>query len=171
MRFAKRQSSGLPQLKQTQLTRIPLRSRAAEAAFTHGKYLAYVDAKGMQLKLVASGEPRTLPPPDALKDRQVNWVFGGWFPDSTRFLVNACPFGLRPEELTSHGTSIWTFSVLGTEPRHIRDDAVANGISPDGSAIAFQQNIGRFGDREILAHGPGWSERAEVVRHGRKQFD
>ena len=93
-------------------------------------------------------------PPDALKDKQVNWVFGGWFPDSTRFLVNACPFGLRPEELSSHGTSIWIFSVLGTEPRHIRDDAVANGISPDGSAIAFQQNTGRFGDREIWLMGP-----------------
>ena len=155
VRFAKRQSSGLPQLKQTQLTENSFEIASGGGSISpDGKYLAYVDAKGMQLKLVASGEPRTLPPPDALKDRQVNWVFGGWFPDSTRFLVNACPFGLRPEELSSHGTSIWTFSVLGTEPRHIRDDAVANGISPDGSAIAFQQNIGRFGDREIWLMGP-----------------
>jgi serine/threonine protein kinase len=153
--FAKRQASDLPQLRQTQLTNNSFEiARAGGSISPDGKYLAYTDAKGMHLKLIESGETRMLPPPDALKDNQVDWEFGGWFPDSTRFLVNAFPLGLRPEELSSQGTSIWTLSVLGTSPRHIRDDAQADGISPDGSAIAFGANNGRFGDREIWLMGP-----------------
>jgi eukaryotic-like serine/threonine-protein kinase len=153
--FAKRQSSGLPQLKQTQLTRNSFEiTRGGGSISPDGKYLAYTDAKGMQLKLIESGETRTLPQLDALKEKQVDWEFGGWFPDSTRFLVSAYPFGLRPEELSSHGASIWISSVLGTVPRHIRDDALANSISPDGSTIAFTMNAGRFGDREIWLMGP-----------------
>jgi len=153
--FAKRQSSGLPQLKQTQLTNNSFELSGGVGSISpDGKYLAYIDAKGMQLKLIDGGETRTLPPPDALKGRQGDCGFGGWFPDSTRFLVNRCPSGVRAEELSSHGTSIWIFSVLGTVPRRLRDDALGNGISPDGSAIAFTTNPGRFGDREIWLMGP-----------------
>jgi eukaryotic-like serine/threonine-protein kinase len=161
--FAKRQSSGLPQLKQTQLTNNSFELSAGVGSISpDGKYLAYIDAKGMQLKLIESGETRTLPPPDAVKNKQGECGFGGWFPDSTRFLVNACPSGVRAEELSSHGTSIWIFSVLGTVPRRIRDDALANSISPDGSAIAFTTNPGRFGDREIWLMGPDGANTRKV---------
>jgi serine/threonine protein kinase len=153
--FAKHQSSGLPQLKQTQLTNNSFEIASGGGSISpDGKYLAYIEAKGMQLKLIESGETRSLPPPDELKGKQVDWVFGGWFPDSARFLVTANPPGTRAEELSSHGTSIWIFSVLGTAPRHVRDDALANSISPDGSTIAFSTNAGRLGDREIWLMGP-----------------
>jgi eukaryotic-like serine/threonine-protein kinase len=153
--FAKHRSSGLPELKQTQLTNNSFELAGGVGSISpDGKYLAYIDAKGMQLKLVESGETRTLSPPDALKDREGDCGFGGWFPDSTRFLVNTCPFGVRAEELSSRGTNIWIFSVMGTAPRRIRDDALANSISPDGSAIAFTANAGRFGDREIWLMAP-----------------
>ncbi len=155
MWFAKRQSSGLPQLKQTQLTNNSFEIASGGGSISpDGKYLAYIEAKGMKLKLVESGESRSLSPPEQLKGKQVDWVFGGWFPDSARFLVTAHPFGTRPEELSSHATSVWIFSVLGTPPRHIRDDALANSISPDGSTIAFSTNAGRLGDREIWLMGP-----------------
>jgi serine/threonine protein kinase/dipeptidyl aminopeptidase/acylaminoacyl peptidase len=161
--FAKHQSSGLPQLKQTQLTNNSFELAGGVGSISpDGKYLAYIDAKGMQLKLIESGETRTLPPPDALKDKQGECGFGGWFPDSTRFLVNACPSGMRAEELSSHGTNIWIFWVMGTAPRRIRDDALANSISPDGSAIAFTTNPGRFGDREIWLMGPDGANARKV---------
>jgi serine/threonine protein kinase len=153
--FTKHQSSGLPQLRQTQLTNNSFELSGGVGSISpDGKYLAYIDAKGMQLKLIDGGETRTLPPPDALKGSQGDCGFGGWFPDSTRFLVNRCPSGVRAEELSSDGTSIWIFSVLGTVPRRLRDDALGNGISPDGSAIAFTTNPGRLGDREIWLMGP-----------------
>jgi len=153
--FSKQKPSGLPQIKERLLT-----NNSAEVAVgggsisPDGKYFAFSDPKGMHLKLIESGETRDLPLPDGLKDKPVQWELGGWFPDSTRFLVNAFPLGSQPEELSSQGTSIWMFSVLGNPPRHIRDNAQADGVSPDGSAIAFGANPGRFGDREIWLMGP-----------------
>jgi serine/threonine protein kinase len=153
--FARRQPSGLPLLKQTRLTNNSFELAGGVGSISpDGKYLAYIDTKGVQLKLIESGETRTLSPPDALKNKQRDCAFGGWFPDSTRFLVNTCPFGVRAEELSSHGTSIWIISVMGTAPHRIRDDVLANSISPDGSAIAFTANPGRFGDREIWLMSP-----------------
>jgi serine/threonine protein kinase/Tol biopolymer transport system component len=152
---------GLPQIKERLLT-----NNSAEVAVgggsisPDGNFFAYTDAKGMHLQLIESAETRDLLLPDALKDKPVDWQLGGWFPDSTRFLVNAIPRGSLPEELSSQGTSIWMFSLLGNPPRHIRDNALADGVSPDGSAIAFGANPGRFGDREIWLMGPdGENER------------
>jgi eukaryotic-like serine/threonine-protein kinase len=161
--FEKHQPSGLPQLKQTQLTNNSFELAAGVGSISpDGKYLAYIDAKGIQLKLIESGETRTLSPLDVIKDKQGDCGFGGWFPDSTRFLVNTCPFGVRAEELSSHGTNIRIFSVMGTAPRLIRDDALANSISPDGSAIVFTANAGRFGDREIWLMAPDGANARKV---------
>jgi eukaryotic-like serine/threonine-protein kinase len=161
--LAKRRSSSLPLLKQTQLTNNSFELSGGVGSISpDGKYLAYIDAKGMQLKLIDGGETRTLPPPDGLREREGECGFGGWFPDSTRFLVNACPSGMGAEDLSSHGTSIWIFSVMGTAPRRIRDNALANSISPDGSAIAFTANAGRFGDREIWLMGPDGANARKV---------
>ena len=76
--------------------------------------------------------------------------WSGWFPDSTRFLVNAHPAGEDPAVWSSGGTSIWMVSVSsGGAPRELRDNAAASAISPDGSTIAFSTNKGAIGDREI----------------------
>jgi eukaryotic-like serine/threonine-protein kinase len=113
-----------------------------------GKYLAYVDGKGIQIKLLETGEIHIVPEPKAL--HEVNhWELCPWFPDSTRFLVNAHPAGEDPGEYSSDRTSVWMVSVLGGEPRKLRDNAVASAISPDGSTIGFSTKNGAFGDREI----------------------
>ncbi|MFZ0797352.1 MAG: protein kinase [Terriglobales bacterium] len=153
--FAKRRPLALPQLKQTQLTNNSFET-APRSGFISpdGRSFAYSDAKGVHLKSIASGATRTIAPPIDLRNVQTGWALVSWFPDGTRFLVTANLLGTRPEELSSHGTSLWIFSVLGTDPRHIRDDALANSISPDGSTIAFTTNAGRFGDREIWLMGP-----------------
>lgn len=117
-----------------------------------GKYFVYLDKKGMHLKSLATDEVRDLPRPEALRDERIHWGLAGWFPDSQRFLVNAtrpATPGFAPGAASSLDTSIWVFSVLGSPPRHIRDNGTAQAVSPDGSTIAFGANPGRFGDREI----------------------
>ena len=118
-----------------------------------GKYLSYVDGKGIHLRLLETGETQAVPEPEALKGGKVEWEICPWFPDSTRFLVNAHPPGLGPVLWSSQGSSIWVVSVLGGPPRELRNDAVASAISPDGSTIAIATNKGDFGDREIWLMG------------------
>jgi hypothetical protein len=73
-----------------------------------GRYLSYSDFKGIYLKLMATGETRTIPLPAALKAAPgVRWTMGPWFPDGSRFLANAS---------VGKTYGIWLFSVLG-EPR------------------------------------------------------
>jgi eukaryotic-like serine/threonine-protein kinase len=120
-----------------------------------GKYLAYVDGKGIQIRLLETGETHVVPEAKALKDVKREWElpWSAWLPDSARFLVNAHPAGEDPGVFSSEGTSIWMVSVLGGEPRELRDNAAASAISPDGSTIAFSTKKGRFGDREIWLMG------------------
>jgi eukaryotic-like serine/threonine-protein kinase len=91
-----------------------------------GKYLAYWDSRGIHLKLLATGEMKTIPQPEALKGRVVHWSIGPWTADATRFLANAS---------IDERTSIWLISVLGDVPRKLRDNAAARSISPDGSRV------------------------------------
>jgi Tol biopolymer transport system component/DNA-binding winged helix-turn-helix (wHTH) protein len=115
-----------------------------------GKYLSYIDGKGIRLRLLETGETQVVPEPEALKGGKVEWEICPWFPDSTRFLVNAHPLGMQS---SSQGSSIWVVSVLGGSPRKLRDDASASSISPDGTTIAFGTNGGALGDREIWLMG------------------
>ncbi len=115
-----------------------------------GKYLAYSDGNGIRFQLVATGETRVIPQPKELNGKEVNWeVVGTWFPDSTRFVVNAHPVGENQGAWSSQTSSIWVVSVPGGPLRKLRDNAVAWSVSPDGSLISFGTNKGRLGEREI----------------------
>lgn len=83
------------------------------------------------MKLLSTGETKTISQPDALKGRSVFWGIGPWTPDGTRFLASA---------LVDQRYSVWLISLLGDVPRKIRDNARASAISPDGSRIAFRTN-------------------------------
>jgi serine/threonine protein kinase/Tol biopolymer transport system component len=142
-------------LKQRQLTTGSSGNAVAGGAISpDGRYLAYSDAKGMKIKLIETGETQPVPQPNELKDKAVNWGVRSWFPDGTRFLANAVPRGLGPQEVSSRVTSIWIVSLLGGAPRKIRDNAIAYSVSPDGSSIAFGTMEGREGDREIWLMNP-----------------
>lgn len=113
-----------------------------------GKYLAYADQKGMHLRIMETGETRSILQPDDFKNVNVDWevLASGWFPDSSRFLVNAhMPKG----DANSPSPSIWMVSGKDTVPNKLRDNAAAYSVSPDGSLISFGANNGRFGPREI----------------------
>ena len=81
-----------PEIKLRQLTINSSENPVGNGAISpDGKYLAYVDTRGLHLKFIDTGETRTVPKPEALKDQSVKWEDGTWFPDSTRFLVNIHP--------------------------------------------------------------------------------
>jgi eukaryotic-like serine/threonine-protein kinase len=94
-----------------------------------GKYLAYSDDAGLHIKLVETGEMRTLPLPAEVASAHATWLPASWFPDGTRLLTNLEAAGKPP--------SIWILSLIGDAPRKFRDDGFAHSISPDGTRIAF----------------------------------
>jgi eukaryotic-like serine/threonine-protein kinase len=144
-----------------QLTVNSFENRVLSGAISpDGKYLAYADVNGVHIQLVEIGETRTIPRPEELKDKQIEWeiVTNAWFPDSSRFLFNAHASGA---DGSSKGTSIWMASVLGGAPTKLRDNATAYSVSRDGSLISFGTKRGRLGDREIWLMQPSgeWARR------------
>jgi hypothetical protein len=123
---ARRRVASPLELKQRQLTSNSSESPVSTAAISpDGKYLAYVDASGINLRLVETGEARALPAPQGAQ------VAGlAWFPDGTRLLATAK--GRQPSL-----ASLWSISILGGLPRKLRDDASGASPSVDGSQIAF----------------------------------
>ncbi len=157
--FARRQlrsPAALPEIKLRQLTTNSIENSVKSGGISpDGKYLAYIDRVGMHLKVIATGETRTIPQPAELKStwEDLNEV-GPWFPDGKRFLANSHPLGLDASLVTSQGSSIWIVSVEGGPPRKLRDESVARSVSPDGSSVSFETKPGTLGDREIWVMRP-----------------
>jgi DNA-binding winged helix-turn-helix (wHTH) protein/Tol biopolymer transport system component len=179
-RLSRRELPSLePQL--TQLTANSVDNPVVSSAISpDGKYLAFTDyANKIRVRLLATGETQTIAAPESLVGGNVEWVIASWFPDSTRFIVNArpsdrlLPFPTRfqlfipsqagvPE--AAGKSSVWIVSVLGKTAEKLRDDADAFGVSPDGSLIAFGTNAAELGDREI------WLMDSKGLQ-GRKLYD
>jgi serine/threonine protein kinase len=158
VRSARHRASPMLELKQSQLTANSSENAVSSGAISpDGKYLAYADLKGIHLKLIETGETQAVPEPEALRGVRVDWGFGSWFPDGTKYLANA--------NVAGQPLSVWSVSVLGAVPRKLRDNARAWSVSPDGSLIAFTANPGKlashyntswyygFGHREIWLTG------------------
>jgi serine/threonine protein kinase len=158
--------SVVPEIRMRQLTTNSSENPVIGGAISpDGKYLAYSDTRGLHIKVINTGETRTVAQPGELKGQSVKWEVGPWFPDSTRFLVDIHPSRIEEEwsEWSSVNTSIWTVSMLGGPPTKLRDHAVAWGVSLDGSLVSFGTNKGKFGEREVwLMHPNG--EQAQKVQ-------
>ena len=127
--------SVVPEIKLRQLTINSSENPVIGGAISpDGKYLAYSDTRGLHIKLLDTGETRTVPKPEALKDQSVKWEVGFWFPDSTRFLTTLHLATEEWGEWSSVNGSIWAASVLDGAPTKLRDHAVVAGVSPDASA-------------------------------------
>jgi eukaryotic-like serine/threonine-protein kinase len=146
-----------PPMAQRQLTANAVGHGVNGAALSpDGKYLAYSDEAGLHIKLVETGEMRTLPLPAEFASAHATWLPAAWFPDGTRLLTNL--------EVGGHPPSIWILSLIGDAPRKFRDDAFAHSISADGGSIVFtaartglgeSQGLfsGEFGDQTIWLTG------------------
>jgi serine/threonine protein kinase len=164
--FARRQPrspDALPEIKFRQLTSNSSENWVDGGNISpDGRYLAYTDRVGVHIKLIETGETQTIPQPEETKSNGVWWGIGPWFPDGTRFLLNAYPRGGDTTYRNSRGTSIWIASVLGRPPHKLRDEAEAVSISPDGSLLCFEENSGRLGNREIWLMRPDGEEARKV---------
>ena len=115
------------ELQEVQLTtnssEVPV---TAAAISPDGKYLAFADPAGIHLRLIDSGETHTIPSPDI---GDINRV--AWFPDGSNLAVSGrtATKNARP--------AIWSLSILGGNPRKVRDDGLEASVSPDGSQIVF----------------------------------
>ena len=165
--FARRQlrsPAALPEIKLRQLTTNSIENSVKSGGISpDGKYLAYIDRVGMHLKVIETGETRTIPQPAELKStREDLSEVGPWFPDGKRFLANSHPLGLDASLITSQGSSIWIVSLEGGPPRKLRDEAVARSVSPDGSLVSFETKPGTLGDREIWVMRPDGEQARKV---------
>lgn len=148
-----------PEVKLRQLTTNSSENPVTGGAISpDGRFLAYMDTRGLQMKMVGTGEIRTIPLPMELNDKREKWEMGTWFPDSARLLMNAHPATEDWNEWSSASSSIWAISVLDGKPMKLRDHAVVSSVSPDGSTISFATNKGKRGEREIWLMGPNGEE-------------
>ena len=171
--FVRRQPPALRNLEATQLTANSSDNPVTSSAISpDGKYLAFTDQmKKIKIRLLKTGETQTVSEPQSLNGGSVDWRIAAWFPDGTRFLVNAntskavswSPYSTRfipPVTPVAQGSSIWSVPLLSGVPGKLRDDAEAYSVSPDGSLIAFGTNAGELGYREIrLMDANGRQER------------
>jgi Tol biopolymer transport system component len=128
-------------MNQRQITANPAGHGVNGAALSpDGKYLAYSDDAGLHIKLVETGEMRTLPLPAEAISIHATWLPAAWFPDGTRLLTNL--------EIAGKPPSIWILSLIGDAPRKFRDDAFAQSISPDGAKIVFTAARTGLGERQ-----------------------
>jgi Tol biopolymer transport system component/tRNA A-37 threonylcarbamoyl transferase component Bud32 len=141
--LAHRQAAVLkPPMTQRQLTTNATGHGVNGAAVSpDGKYLAYSDDAGLHIKLLDTGEMRTIPLPSGVAAGYAAWTPAAWFPDGTRLLANLNVAGKPP--------SMWILSLVGEAPREFRPDAKGQSVSPDGSTIAFTSVGSALGDREI----------------------
>ena len=90
-----------------------------------GKYVAYVDSKGLHLLTIASGEVHEIVLPPELKAN----LCVSWFPDGERLLLQG--------QFDTEKYTIWSTSILGGSPRKLQTNGMQPAISPQGTSIAF----------------------------------
>jgi len=152
-----------PELKQRMLTANPIENAVNWGAISpDGKYLAYGDMTGMHLKLIETGETRAIPQPQGPAPDPAGWWPTAWFPDSTRFLAT----GYEATPVAGFRVSLWVASVMGGEPRKLRDNAAFGFVSPDGSVIAFTAGFGVEAYGEVWVMGAQGEEPRKLVPAG-----
>jgi len=143
-----------PHFNQRMLTANPQDQMVVNAAISpDGKYLAYDDAKGIHVQLIATGETHDVPFPPSFEPGQGLWSFGGWYPDSVHFLGDAI--------VPSRKDSVWSVPIFGGAPKELVEAQTPDqpvfpggvGISPDGSLIAFANSDTAMGPQEIWMMG------------------
>ena len=140
-------SSSLSQIKQRQLTTNSGDNRVLNALISpDGQQLAFVDQKGIHVKVISTGAVQTLPLPTLSDNPDLQWDLGPWFHDSKRLIAIARVAGQRP--------STWLYPSLAEAPRKVSDDADTSDVSPDDSSLAFTRGPGQTGrDRETWIMG------------------
>lgn len=114
-----------------------------------GKSIAYTDSSGVHVKVIETGEARTVLTPGSNDARSHATTTAAsfpvfWYPDGNRLLVSTG----TPRSSTD-APVIWAISLVNGNAKKIFEGAWASAISPDGSAIAAVKN-----ESEIWLMGP-----------------
>ena len=134
--YTGRHSAAPPEIKERRLTANPSEDPILRVVISpDGKYVAYSDSNGIHLKLVTTGETRTLPQTEGL-------VATSWSPDGARLAAMA---------INVEVPGIWTMSVLADKPRKLNERGSTPVFSPDGSLIAFADV-----EKRTAANGGTW---------------
>ena len=143
-----RRPPSLPEIKLRRLTTNLVENPVRTGAISpDGKYLAYTDMRGIHIKVLATGETSTVPQPTELVGQLVNWEVACWLPDGTRLFANVAPPPERYSNIVH--SSVWLVSVIGGAPRLVRNSALLESVSPDGSLVAFTTRWVKHGPREL----------------------
>jgi Tol biopolymer transport system component len=123
-----------------------------------GKSIAYTDRLGIHVKVIETGEARTLqlPVADDARSRAPSAdprfpVF--WYPDGNSLLVSTGTQGS-----STAGPIVWAISLVNGNAKKLFEGAWASAISPDGSSIAAVKN-----DSEIWLMGTHGEEPHQFV--------
>jgi serine/threonine protein kinase len=109
-----------------QLTHDPAENRLLGAAISpDGKYIAYINPKGLHLSAIETGEIHDVPIPEELISHLWDVT---WTPDSGKLIFTA--------NSDSEGSTIWVTSIFGDTPRKLSEGRWP-AASPDGTRIAF----------------------------------
>ena len=114
-------------LDERQLTHNPTENRLISAAISpDGKYMAYVDPKGLHLSEIETGEIHEVPLPEQLRSHLWDVT---WFPNGEKLILTS--------ESDDEGHTIWVTSIFGGASRRLRSDSLWPVVSPQDSLIAF----------------------------------
>jgi Tol biopolymer transport system component/predicted Ser/Thr protein kinase len=126
---------------------------AAAAVSPDGKYTAYVDVSGLQVRSLDSGETRPVPLPGDFPPAQI-WEIR-WFPDGGKLLLT--------RRVSISEESIWVVTILGQfSAQKLRDGASGPAISPDGKSLVFLSGPLK-GPADIWISGISGGEPRKVV--------
>ncbi len=157
-RWVKGHPSGpRPPVTERQLTHNSSEIRTLGSAISpDGKYLAYVDSKGLHLLTIASGDVHEVALPPELKP---NLWSVNWFPDGEKLVLEA--------RSDTRKYAIWSTSILGDSPRRLRENGTEPAISPQGTAIAFVDGT----RHELWVMGPNGEDPHKVVGSDSDLYD
>ncbi len=133
----------------------------AAAISPNGAYLAYIDATGLFVLEVRSGKGSRLAPPrdEVFVFASPDWSLA-WSPDSTRLYVSG---PARQDQVES----LWLFSLVGSEPKRLSENAMDPSVAADGS-IAY---IDATTTQQVWAAGPeGEGAQVLLAARGRNSF-
>lgn len=145
-------ASGLP--LPVQITANPRENSVSGAAISpDGKFVAFVDTRGINLQELPSNDRHLLPLDSAPTPRRV-W----WYPDGGRLLFLATS--------ADGDVSLHAVSIFGGRTRHLADDVFAAGVSPDGKHVAFIRGLGGSYQtfREVWLAGPNGENARALAR-------
>jgi len=114
------------------------------------KYLAYTDANGLFIRIINTGETRTVQVPDGMRFWDVSW-----YPDSTTLLLTG-------PSANGQIMSLYSVPFIGGPPRWIQDDVWRAAVSPGGDAIAFIR--ARFPVRDVWIMGSAGEDAKRLLK-------